>query len=63
MNGSESTSPPVNTEVLGEWGRFDPEFLADPEILTELLCDYVSRHPKRNSERSNVPHFRGPSRR
>jgi hypothetical protein len=53
----------VNTEALGEWGRRDPEFLADPENLTELLCDSVRRHPKRNSERSSEPHFRGLSQR
>ena len=36
----------ASDEVLGEWGRLDQEFLAYPENLTELLFDYVQRHPK-----------------
>jgi hypothetical protein len=26
--------------------RLDQDFLADPEDLTELLFDYLRRHPK-----------------
>jgi hypothetical protein len=32
--------------VRAEWGHLDHEFLRYPENLTELLFDYVQRHPQ-----------------
>jgi hypothetical protein len=36
----------ASQEVRAEWGRLDHEFITYPENLTELLFDFVRRHPK-----------------
>jgi hypothetical protein len=40
-----STAADFSDELLAELDSFDGEFLAYPHDLTELLFDYVHRHP------------------